>query len=93
MKYREILEACWTGYRRQGMKKKGPRMVPNCVPVSEEQTKDSDQVRRIQQMLNQEYRANLDVDGEMGPLTLKSIKEFLIASGTPSRQKHGCSRI
>ena len=60
MKYREILEACWTGYRRQGMKKKGPRMVPNCVPVSEEQTKDSDQVRRIQQMLNQEYRANLD---------------------------------
>jgi hypothetical protein len=36
MRFREILEACWTGYRRQGMKKKGDRMVPNCVPVSEE---------------------------------------------------------
>ena len=29
-------EACWDGYRKQGMKKKGNRMVPNCVRVSEE---------------------------------------------------------
>jgi hypothetical protein len=35
MRYREILEACWTGYRQAGMKKKGDRMVPNCVPVNE----------------------------------------------------------
>ena len=76
-----VTEACWTGYRQQGMKKKGSRMVPNCVPVSEEQTDNSDQVRRIQQLLNQEYNANLDVDGEMGPLTLKSINKFLPAAG------------
>lgn len=82
MRYREILEACWTGYRQQGMKKKGSRMVPNCVPVSEEQNEDSDQVRRIQQLLNQQYRANLDVDGVMGPLTLQSIKKFLPSAGT-----------
>jgi peptidoglycan hydrolase-like protein with peptidoglycan-binding domain len=63
------------------MKKKGDRMVPNCVPVSEEQSEDSDQVRRIQQMLNQEHNANLDVDGVMGPLTLQSIKKFLPAAG------------
>jgi hypothetical protein len=25
-------EACWTGYKRVGMKKKGDKMVPNCVP-------------------------------------------------------------
>lgn len=25
-------EACWKGYKRVGMKKKGGRMVPNCVP-------------------------------------------------------------
>jgi hypothetical protein len=36
MRYREILEACWSGYQQQGMKKKGNRMVPNCVPVSEQ---------------------------------------------------------
>jgi len=80
MRYREILEACWTGYRKQGMKKKGSRMVPNCVPVSEEQDMTSDQVRRIQQLLNQEHGANLDVDGEMGELTLQSIKKFLPAA-------------
>ena len=25
-------KACWKGYRQLGMKKKGDRMVPNCVP-------------------------------------------------------------
>ena len=29
-------EACWTGYKQVGMKKKGDRMVPNCVPESKE---------------------------------------------------------
>ena len=27
--------ACWDGYKQVGMKKKGNKMVPNCVPVSE----------------------------------------------------------
>lgn len=29
-------EACWSGYAQKGLKKKGDKMVPNCVPVSEE---------------------------------------------------------
>jgi len=41
MRYREILEACWTGYRKAGMKKKGSRMVPNCVPVSEAELEEN----------------------------------------------------
>jgi len=28
----EILEACWVGYKQVGVKKKGQKMVPNCVP-------------------------------------------------------------
>ena len=28
-------EKCWDGYTARGLKKKGNRMVPNCVPVSE----------------------------------------------------------
>jgi hypothetical protein len=32
-------EACWDGYQKQGMKKKGNRMVPNCVRVSEAKKK------------------------------------------------------
>ena len=26
-------DECWTGYVQRGMKKKGDRMVPNCVPA------------------------------------------------------------
>jgi hypothetical protein len=40
MRYSEILEACWKGYRQAGMKKKGDRQVPNCVPVSEQQMEE-----------------------------------------------------
>ena len=36
MRYQEILEACWKGYRQAGMKDKGGRQVPNCVPVSKQ---------------------------------------------------------
>ena len=32
----EGLEECWSGYTQKGMKKKGDKMVPNCVPVNEE---------------------------------------------------------
>ena len=32
----EMQEKCWTGFEQKGMKKKGTRMVPNCVRESEE---------------------------------------------------------
>jgi septin family protein len=28
-------DTCWEGYRQEGMKNKGGRQVPNCVPVTE----------------------------------------------------------
>lgn len=40
MKYRELLESCWEGYRQLGMKKKGGRMVPNCVKMSEQELEE-----------------------------------------------------
>ena len=30
--FKQISEACWKGYKQVGMKKKGKKMVPNCVP-------------------------------------------------------------
>jgi hypothetical protein len=36
--FKQYTEACWTGYTAKGMKKKGNRMVPNCVPVTEDKT-------------------------------------------------------
>ena len=31
----EMEEACWVGYKQVGLKKKGKKMVPDCVPVKE----------------------------------------------------------
>lgn len=31
----DLKQACWKGYKAVGMKKKGGKMVPNCVPVKE----------------------------------------------------------
>ena len=36
-KWDNIQKACWTGYKQEGMKEKGGRMVPNCVPVEKVQ--------------------------------------------------------
>ena len=36
-----INEACWSGYKQVGMKKKGTKTVPNCVPVEENASGDS----------------------------------------------------
>jgi len=33
-------EKCWQGYTQKGMKKKGNKVVPNCVSVGEEKEKD-----------------------------------------------------
>jgi hypothetical protein len=37
-----LQEACWKGYKQVGMKKKGDKMVPNCVPINEEEDEISE---------------------------------------------------
>ena len=36
-----LVEACWKGYKQYGMKKKGNRKVPNCVPEEVEEVKEA----------------------------------------------------
>jgi hypothetical protein len=38
----EAADPCWDGYKKVGMKKKGDKMVPNCVPLEEEVIKEKD---------------------------------------------------
>ena len=47
MRYRQILEACWKGYAQKGMKPKGGKMVPNCVPVKEEELEEDRKSTRL----------------------------------------------
>lgn len=37
-------EACWEGFKQVGMKDKGGKMVPNCVPIKEAEDMDMDVV-------------------------------------------------
>ena len=79
MRYRQLLEACWKGYHKEGMKTMFGKKYPNCVKnkkTNEDQISD-ERVRRIQNFLNDKFNANLDVDGVLGPLTLKTIDKFM----------------
>ena len=49
-----ITEACWVGYKKVGMKKKGDKMVPNCVP--EETIKEEDDPNKLANELKQKVR-------------------------------------
>ena len=42
IKLKDILnEDCWKGYKQIGMKRKGKKNVPNCVPIEEDSIKES----------------------------------------------------
>jgi len=49
--YNPVYEACWVGYKKVGMKKKGDKMVPNCVP--EETIKEEDDPNKLANQLKQ----------------------------------------
>ena len=40
---KESLKECWKSYKQVGMKKKGGKMVPNCVPKNEEVNEEVDE--------------------------------------------------
>jgi hypothetical protein len=54
-----------------------PPMESHTVGYIQENPGKKAAVRRIQKMLNKKFNANLDVDGILGPLTLKSINKFM----------------
>ena len=56
----ELYEACWDSHKQVGMKKKGDRMVPNCVPKNEELSADEqfDVIEEMVMSMAEEY--NID---------------------------------
>jgi hypothetical protein len=47
--HKSLVEKCWVGYTQKGLKKKGDKMVPNCVPVGEE-TEIQEKVQRYNEL-------------------------------------------
>lgn len=44
-------KSCWKGYIARGTKKKGDRMVPNCVPLEEEAGQEKEMIEGIAEIL------------------------------------------
>ena len=66
----ELEEACWTGYKKVGMKKKGDRMVPNCIP--EEYVTESGDIVEFVELDEGQFK---DIDIRKGDLKLAKDKK------------------
>ena len=71
-----LLEACWKGYKQLGMKKKGKRQVPNCVPVEEDASGYIPQNKK--EAKDPRWSNALTVDVHPGTPT-KNLKAFKLA--------------
>ena len=58
-------DPCWVGYKQVGMKKKGGKMVPNCVPATEATQYEKEQSRQEKGM-NPGFKAYLEKQKKKG---------------------------
>ena len=56
-----IREACWKGYKQVGMKEKGGKQVPNCVPIDEASEEEED-IEGVSEALMYHMDRNVGVD-------------------------------
>ena len=88
---RFLKEDCWEGYEQQGMKKKGDRMVPNCVPISEEtrDTYDSEVVDRNKKSRQKGIAVLTKEEKEdLLPKIVKALRDEGGAAGMDALKKH-----
>ena len=89
----EGLEECWSGYTQKGMKKKGDKMVPNCVPVNEED--EHEQIRKeyegLKKMSIKDLRKKIQQSSKVVDVSGFTSKEH--AATHLVRRKHGNKRV
>jgi len=66
-------DECWTGYVQRGMKKKGDKMVPNCVPAGS----TSEEVENDEELDEAEYQGRDVPLGKRLPGDVKKSKVFV----------------
>jgi hypothetical protein len=91
-----VNEACWKGYKQYGMKKKGGRKVPNCVP--EEMMSFSDYIEEVASWQRSEGKSKNGGLNEKGRKSYENenpgsdLKAPSKEVGNP-RRKSFCSRM
>jgi predicted RNA binding protein YcfA (HicA-like mRNA interferase family) len=76
-------DPCWKDYEMVGMKKKGGKQVPNCVPVKEESTpywKKTSFIKKMSRVAKQER-----LEREKKEAEKKQVKEETLEEGRPSQ--------
>jgi hypothetical protein len=77
----EIEEDCWDGYQQKGMKKKGNKMVPNCVPEKNHQKESIEEAVRLPSKSGNILAIILSWKGKV-----YSVKMFFPQSKMPTRK-------
>jgi hypothetical protein len=85
----QLDEKCWDGYQQQGMKNKGNRQVPNCVPVTEELTTEQqfDMIEDMVEQLAESHGVDSDVIWE----DFESVDDHELYETAAWRRKEGKS--
>jgi len=102
----EILQekSCWKGYIARGTKKKGDRMVPNCVPLEEQEELEEAEYQGRKVTLNKPFltpdgpkKRSVYVKNDKGNVVKVNfgqkgvaIKKHLPKHRKSYRARHGC---
>jgi hypothetical protein len=82
----QITEACLEGYKQVGMKDKGGKMVPNCVPMEETHTPEhEDEINEYCPRCLAEYI----IRKKLGPLEEAEYQGRKVSLGKPFRTSGG----
>ena len=83
-----LKEACWTGYKQVGMKDKGGKQVPNCVPESVVKeisgrtpkifVKTAAVEKKIKELTADRKKAVVPYNSEKDPKKKEILKQILI---------------
>ena len=63
-KWSNIEKKCWVGYTQRGMKDKGGRMVPNCVPVGKLDDSENEMAKakpNYEDVIKDSYKNTLNI--------------------------------
>ena len=103
----EVLQekSCWKGYIARGTKKKGDRMVPNCVPLEEQEELEEAEYQGRKVTLIKPFltpdgpkKRSVYVKNEEGNVVMVNfgqkgvaIKKHIPKNRKSYRARHGCS--
>jgi hypothetical protein len=91
-------EACWNGYKKVGMKKKGSKIVPNCVPVNEQVSNTSTSQKEFDSRVNAARAPGLSPElklkvlssaAKLHPAAKQTFESFMIEASAAWQRKEG----